>query len=73
MWMKGARSAIWAVTYIVFLDWHFMFSRGFEQIALVDGIDGRLASTPAMFNSTITEREDILCPVHGAIMITGCS
>jgi phosphomannomutase len=32
-----------------------------------------LASTPAMFNSTITEREDILCPVHGAIMITGCS
>jgi phosphomannomutase len=29
-----------------------------------------LASTPAMFNSTITEREDILCPVHGAIMIT---
>jgi hypothetical protein len=50
-----------------------MFSRGFEKIALVDGIDGRLASTPAMFNSTITEREDILCPVHGAIMITGCS
>jgi hypothetical protein len=34
---EGARSAIWAVTYIVFLDWHFMFSRGFEQIALVDG------------------------------------
>ncbi|KAJ0697329.1 putative alpha-D-phosphohexomutase, alpha/beta/alpha I/II/III [Helianthus annuus] len=30
-----------------------------------------LASTPAMFNSTLTKNEDILCPVDGAIMITG--
>lgn len=31
----------------------------------------RLASTPAMFNSTLTEKDDILCPVDGSIMITG--
>lgn len=30
-----------------------------------------LASTPAMFNSTITEDDAFLCPVDGAIMITG--
>jgi hypothetical protein len=30
-----------------------------------------LASTPAMFNSTLTEDEAFLCPVDGAIMITG--
>ncbi|KAJ0681941.1 hypothetical protein HanPI659440_Chr16g0641811 [Helianthus annuus] len=30
-----------------------------------------LASTPAMFNSTFTKNEDILCPVDGAIMIIG--
>ncbi|GLJ53161.1 hypothetical protein SUGI_1132930 [Cryptomeria japonica] len=29
-----------------------------------------LASTPAMFNSTLTEDEDFLCPVDGGIMIT---
>ncbi|KAL6126466.1 hypothetical protein ACLB2K_074515 [Fragaria x ananassa] len=29
-----------------------------------------LASTPAMFNSTITEDDDFLCPADGAIMIT---
>uniref|UniRef100_A0A803MHZ8 Phosphoglucomutase n=1 Tax=Chenopodium quinoa TaxID=63459 RepID=A0A803MHZ8_CHEQI len=29
-----------------------------------------LASTPAMFNSTLTENEEIRCPVDGAIMIT---
>ncbi|XP_024544401.1 uncharacterized protein LOC9654959 isoform X2 [Selaginella moellendorffii] len=29
-----------------------------------------LASTPAMFNSTVTERGDLLCPADGAIMIT---
>ncbi|XP_073111370.1 uncharacterized protein [Elaeis guineensis] len=30
----------------------------------------RLASTPAMFNSTLTEDENFLCPVDGSIMIT---
>lgn len=30
-----------------------------------------LASTPAMFNSTISEDPEILCPADGAIMITG--
>lgn len=30
-----------------------------------------LASTPAMFNSTLTEDNAFLCPVDGAIMITG--
>ncbi|KAL9236135.1 hypothetical protein vseg_010839 [Gypsophila vaccaria] len=29
-----------------------------------------LASTPAMFNSTLTEKEDAMLPVDGAIMIT---
>eukprot|EP00271_Cylindrocystis_brebissonii_P010244 TRINITY_DN26386_c0_g1_i1.p1 TRINITY_DN26386_c0_g1~~TRINITY_DN26386_c0_g1_i1.p1 ORF type:complete len:620 (+),score=157.58 TRINITY_DN26386_c0_g1_i1:87-1946(+) len=29
-----------------------------------------LASTPAMFNSTIVESEELLCPAEGAIMIT---
>eukprot|EP00850_Spirogloea_muscicola_P022680 SM000306S11753 [mRNA] locus=s306:55300:60840:- [translate_table: standard] len=29
-----------------------------------------LASTPAMFNSTITQDESLLCPADGAIMIT---
>jgi hypothetical protein len=32
-----------------------------------------LASTPAMFNSTITKDDGFLCPVDGAIMITGKS
>lgn len=30
-----------------------------------------LASTPAMFNSTLTQDESILTPVDGSIMITG--
>ncbi|WMV22623.1 hypothetical protein MTR67_016008 [Solanum verrucosum] len=30
----------------------------------------RLASTPAMFNSTLTENEEFSCPVDGSIMIT---
>lgn len=34
-------------------------------------VDYGLASTPAMFNSTITEDPALLCPVTGAIMITG--
>lgn len=29
-----------------------------------------LASTPAMFNSTLTEQKDLLCPVDGSIMLT---
>lgn len=33
----------------------------------------RLASTPAMFNSTLTEDDVSLCPVDGSIMITGIS
>ncbi|KAG8380500.1 hypothetical protein BUALT_Bualt06G0022100 [Buddleja alternifolia] len=36
----------------------------------VDVIQYGLASTPAMFNSTLTASEDFLCPVDGAIMIT---
>ncbi|XP_076947016.1 uncharacterized protein LOC143618802 isoform X1 [Bidens hawaiensis] len=35
-----------------------------------DVVQYGLASTPAMFNSTLTKNEDILCPVDGAIMIT---
>eukprot|EP00252_Welwitschia_mirabilis_P019082 TRINITY_DN4329_c0_g1_i1.p1 TRINITY_DN4329_c0_g1~~TRINITY_DN4329_c0_g1_i1.p1 ORF type:complete len:545 (-),score=151.72 TRINITY_DN4329_c0_g1_i1:314-1948(-) len=48
------------------------------QAAVAHGIAGAgleviqygLASTPAMFNSTVSENEDFLCPVDGAIMIT---
>uniref|UniRef100_A0A1D1XVC0 phosphoglucomutase (alpha-D-glucose-1,6-bisphosphate-dependent) n=1 Tax=Anthurium amnicola TaxID=1678845 RepID=A0A1D1XVC0_9ARAE len=36
----------------------------------LDVIQYGLASTPAMFNSTLTEDEEFLCPVDGAIMIT---
>ncbi|KAC9631536.1 hypothetical protein E3N88_45504 [Mikania micrantha] len=35
-----------------------------------DVVQYGLASTPAMFNSTLTKNENILCPVDGAIMIT---
>ncbi|KAI3458976.1 hypothetical protein Pfo_015639 [Paulownia fortunei] len=44
-------------------------SRGLAG-AGVDVIQYGLASTPAMFNSTLTENEDFLCPVDGSIMIT---
>lgn len=48
------------------------------QVAVARGIAGAgldvilygLASTPAMFNSTLTEDEDFFCPVDGSIMIT---
>lgn len=36
-----------------------------------NGFFCRLASTPAMFDSTITENEAFLCPADGSIMITG--
>ncbi|XP_050209719.1 uncharacterized protein LOC126660327 isoform X2 [Mercurialis annua] len=35
-----------------------------------DVVQYGLASTPAMFNSTLTKAEECLCPVDGAIMIT---
>lgn len=44
-------------------------SRGLAGAGL-DVIQYGLASTPAMFNSTITEDENFLCPVDGSIMIT---
>lgn len=44
-------------------------SRGIAG-AGVDVIQYGLASTPAMFNSTLTKNEDFLCPVDGSIMIT---
>ncbi|KAL0303162.1 UNVERIFIED_CONTAM: Phosphoglucomutase [Sesamum radiatum] len=44
-------------------------SRGLAG-AGVDVIQYGLASTPAMFNSTLTISEDFLCPVDGSIMIT---
>ncbi|XP_011031736.1 PREDICTED: uncharacterized protein LOC105130769 isoform X2 [Populus euphratica] len=39
-------------------------------VAGLDVVQYGLASTPAMFNSTLTEDEAFLCPVDGAIMIT---
>ncbi|XP_020579283.1 uncharacterized protein LOC110023960 isoform X3 [Phalaenopsis equestris] len=36
----------------------------------LDVVHYGLASTPAMFNSTISENEEFLCPVDGSIMIT---
>ncbi|KAL2525842.1 phosphoglucosamine mutase family protein [Abeliophyllum distichum] len=44
-------------------------SRGLAS-AGVDVIQYGLASTPAMFNSALTENEDFLCPVDGSIMLT---
>ncbi|GKU91708.1 hypothetical protein SLEP1_g5539 [Rubroshorea leprosula] len=44
-------------------------SRGITRAGL-DVIQYGLASTPAMFNSTLTKDETFLCPADGAIMIT---
>ncbi|KAJ0967623.1 hypothetical protein J5N97_024540 [Dioscorea zingiberensis] len=44
-------------------------SRGLASVG-VDVVQYGLASTPAMFNSTLTEDEDAFCPVDGSIMIT---
>ncbi|GKD34360.1 phosphoglucosamine mutase family protein, partial [Tanacetum coccineum] len=44
-------------------------SRGIAS-ANFDVVHYGLASTPAMFNSTLTKNEGFLCPVDGAIMIT---
>ncbi|KAJ6892412.1 phosphomannomutase/phosphoglucomutase-like isoform X1 [Populus alba x Populus x berolinensis] len=44
-------------------------TRGIASAGL-DVVQYGLASTPAMFNSTLTEDEAFLCPVDGAIMIT---
>ncbi|KAK8555036.1 hypothetical protein V6N13_103767 [Hibiscus sabdariffa] len=44
-------------------------SRGIASGGL-DVVQYGLASTPAMFNSTLTEDEAFLCPADGAIMIT---
>ncbi|XP_020274702.1 uncharacterized protein LOC109849303 isoform X2 [Asparagus officinalis] len=44
-------------------------SRGIASAGL-DVIHYGLASTPAMFNSTITEDENFICPADGSIMIT---
>ncbi|KAK4720340.1 hypothetical protein R3W88_010573 [Solanum pinnatisectum] len=44
-------------------------SRGLAR-AGVEVIQYGLASTPAMFNSTLTENEEFSCPVDGSIMIT---
>ncbi|XP_052624620.1 uncharacterized protein LOC111882541 isoform X2 [Lactuca sativa] len=44
-------------------------SRGIASVGF-DVVQYGLASTPAMFNSTLTKNEDFLCPVDGAIMIT---
>ncbi|KAI9156126.1 hypothetical protein LWI28_000987 [Acer negundo] len=44
-------------------------SRGLAGAGL-DVVQYGLASTPAMFNSTLTEDDAFLCPVDGGIMIT---
>ncbi|GAB4854948.1 hypothetical protein Ancab_023537 [Ancistrocladus abbreviatus] len=44
-------------------------SRGLASAGF-DVVQYGLASTPAMFNSTLTENEEYLCPVDGSIMIT---
>ncbi|XP_077227003.1 phosphoglucosamine mutase family protein isoform X2 [Tasmannia lanceolata] len=44
-------------------------SRGLADAGL-DVIQYGLASTPAMFNSTLTEDDEFFCPVDGSIMIT---
>ncbi|KAK8662295.1 hypothetical protein V6N13_091879 [Hibiscus sabdariffa] len=42
-----------------------------DKVGFLKLQNGSLASTPAMFNSTLTEDEAFLCPTDGAIMITG--
>lgn len=42
-----------------------------DQFSMISSPFCRLASTPAMFNSTLTEDHAFLCPVDGSIMITG--
>ncbi|KAK6929189.1 Alpha-D-phosphohexomutase, alpha/beta/alpha domain I [Dillenia turbinata] len=44
-------------------------SRGIASAGL-DIVHYGLASTPAMFDSTLTEDDEFLCPVDGSIMIT---
>eukprot|EP00250_Pteridium_aquilinum_P008047 c17626_g1_i1 orf=69-1961(-) len=44
-------------------------SRGITRAGLEVVLYG-LATTPAMFYSTVAEREDMFCPVDGSIMIT---
>ncbi|KAB1219070.1 Phosphoglucomutase [Morella rubra] len=44
-------------------------SRGIAGAGL-DVVQYGLASTPAMFNSTLTQDDQFLCPVDGSIMIT---
>ncbi|KAL9260238.1 hypothetical protein AKJ16_DCAP10801 [Drosera capensis] len=44
-------------------------SRGLASYG-IDVLQYGLASTPAMFNSTLTEKEEYFCPVDGSIMIT---
>ncbi|XP_059457596.1 uncharacterized protein LOC132187328 isoform X2 [Corylus avellana] len=44
-------------------------SRGIAGAGL-DVVQYGLASTPAMFNSALTEDDEFLCPVDGSIMIT---
>ncbi|KAL9257498.1 Phosphoglucosamine mutase-like protein [Drosera capensis] len=44
-------------------------SRGLASYG-IDVLQYGLASTPTMFNSTLTEKEEYFCPVDGSIMIT---
>ncbi|KAM3235587.1 phosphoglucomutase isoform X1 [Capsicum annuum] len=46
-------------------------SRGLAR-AGVEVIQYGLASTPAMFNSTLTVNDEFSCPVDGSIMVTVC-
>ncbi|KAL2899845.1 Phosphomannomutase/phosphoglucomutase [Bienertia sinuspersici] len=51
----------------------FYFQDAVSQGLMSAGVDVLhfgLASTPAMFNSTLTENEEVRCPVDGSIMIT---
>ncbi|KAF2295764.1 hypothetical protein GH714_033899 [Hevea brasiliensis] len=63
-------------TAMVVLDSHYPAASSTTAVPYLDKVDflklqnGRLASTPAMFNSTLTVDEAFLCPVDGAIMIT---
>ncbi|KAJ0733372.1 hypothetical protein HanPI659440_Chr11g0407561 [Helianthus annuus] len=80
VWFLIDFSCSFAISYCSTITWKSRFSQTSKwQDAASRGIAGvdfdvvhyGLASTPAMFNSTLTKNEDILCPVDGAILITG--
>jgi phosphomannomutase len=77
-WLLDRKESDFTTKLRISLGHDSRISAKFMQDAVARGIAGAglevveygLASTPAMFNSTLTSRKEIFCPVDGAIMIT---